>query len=394
MSKKNKDLIVGLDIGTSKIIAVVADITEEGKPSIIGMESQESRGLKKGMVVNIEETVTAISRAIQEAERMAGYKVREVYTSLSGSHIQSFNSVGTVVIKDKEVTPDDVERAIKMASARAIPVGQKVLHVLPQEFVIDGQGGIRDPIRINGQRLEAKVHIVTCALSATQNIVKCVRRAGLDIANNNGTVLAQLASSHAVLTEDEKDLGVCLIDIGGGTTDIAVWHQGAIRHSSVIPIAGDQVTGDITMAFHTSTQDAEYLKCQYGYALEELANPEDCLDVTGRDAAAPRKYSRLALAKIIQLRIEELYELAQLKLRQAGFEKVLSSGIVLTGGTAVMHGMIKLGEKIFCMPVRLGVPRYQGNLADIVQAPRFATTFGLLLEAQIQKATPSFSKTA
>jgi cell division protein FtsA len=382
MGKENKDLIVGLDIGTSKIVALVAEITEEEKLSVIGMGSQESRGLKKGVVVNIEQTVSTVSRVIQEVELMADCKVREVYTGIAGSHIKSFNSDGMVAIKDKEVTPADVERVIETARARPIPADQEILHILTQEFVIDGQDGIREPIGMSGMRLEVKAHIVTGAVSAAQNILKCVRRSGLEV---NDIVLQPLASSYAVLSEDEKDLGVCLIDIGGGTTDLAVWTQGAIRYTSVIPIAGDQVTNDIAMAMRTPTRDAEDIKCKYGCALSQLADTEDFLEVVGVDDRPSRKLSRHALAEVIQPRLEELYELILHELRRAGFEDVLSSGIVITGGAAVMPGMIELGEEIFHMPVRLGAPKYRGSLADVVQNPRFSTAYGLLLEAQMQR---------
>ncbi|MGB4468248.1 MAG: cell division protein FtsA [Azovibrio sp.] len=382
MSRENKDLIVGLDIGTSKIVALVGEITAEGRLNVIGMGSQDSRGLKKGVVVNIEETVHTISRVIQEVELMADCKVRDVYTGIAGSHIKSFNSDGMVAIKDKEVTPADVDRVIETARARPIPADQEILHILTQEFVIDGQDGIREPIGMSGMRLEVKVHIVTGAVSAAQNIVKCVRRCGLEV---NDIVLQPLASSYAVLSEDEKDLGVCLIDIGGGTTDIAVWTQGAIRHTSVIPIAGDQITNDIAMALRTPTRDAEDIKCKNGCALSQLADPEDILEVAGVDERPSRKLSRRALADVIQPRVEELFELIQHELRRAGFEDVLSSGIVITGGAAVMPGMIELGEEIFHMPVRQGTPKYQGSLADVVMNPRFSTAYGLLLEAQTQR---------
>jgi cell division protein FtsA len=382
MSKESKDLIVGLDIGTSKIVALVAEMTEEGTLNVIGMSSRESHGLKKGVVVNIEETVGTISLVIQELELMADCKVRNVYTGIAGSHIKSFNSDGMVAIKDKEVTPADVDRVIETARARPIPADQEILHILTQEFVIDGQDGIREPIGMSGMRLEVKAHIVTGAVSAAQNIVKCVRRGGLIV---NDIVLQPLASSYAVLSEDEKDLGVCLIDIGGGTTDLAVWTQGAIRHTSVIPIAGDQVTNDIAMAMRTPTRDAEDIKCKYGCALSQLADPEDFLEVAGVDDRPSRKLSRRALADVIQPRLEELYELIQHELRRAGFEDVLSSGIVITGGAAIMPGMIELGEEIFHMPVRLGAPKYRGSLADVVQNPRFSTAYGLLLEAQMQR---------
>jgi len=382
MSRDNNDLIVGLDIGTSKIVALVGEISPEGRLNVIGMGSQDSKGLKKGVVVNIEETVQTISRVVQEVELMADCKVRDVYTGIAGSHIKSFNSEGMVAIKDKEVSETDVERVIETARAMPIPAEQEILHILTQEFVIDGQDGIREPIGMSGMRLEVKTHIVTGAISAAQNIVKCVRRCGLEV---NDLVLQPLASSYATLSEDEKDLGVCLIDIGGGTTDLAVWTQGAIRYTSVIPIAGDQITNDIAMALRTPTREAEDIKCKYGCALSQLADPEETLEVAGVDDRPSRKMARRALADVIQPRVEELYELIQNELRRAGFEEVLSSGIVLTGGAAVMPGMIELGEEIFHMPVRMGMPKYHGSLADVVQSPRFSTAYGLLLEAQTQR---------
>ena len=382
MSRDNKEIIVGLDIGTTKIVALVAEVSAEGRLNVIGMGSQDSRGLKKGVVVNIEDTVATISRVIQEVELMADCKVKDVFTGIAGSHIKSFNSDGMVAIKDKEVTPTDVERVVETARAMPIPAEQEILHILTQEFVIDGQDGIREPIGMSGMRLEVRVHIVTGAVSSAQNIVKCVRRCGLEV---NDLVLQPLASSYAVLSEDEKDLGVCLVDIGGGTTDLAVWTQGAIRHTSVIPIAGDQITNDIAMALRTPTREAEDIKCKFGCALADLADPEDVLDVAGVDDRPSRKLSRRALADVIQPRVEELFELVQAELRRSGFDQVLSSGIVLTGGSSVMPGMIELGEEVFHMPVRLGIPKYNGALADVVQHPRFATACGLLLEAQTQR---------
>ena len=382
MSRDNKDLVVGLDIGTSRIIALVADLDQEGRLNVIGVGSQESRGLKKGAVVNIEEAVHTISRVIQEVELMADCKVSHVYTGIAGSPIKSFNSNGRVAIKDKEVTQADVERVIETARAMPIPADQEILHILTQEFVIDGQDSIREPIGMSGMRLEVKTHIVTGAVSAAQNIVKCVRRCGLEA---NDLVLQPLASSYAVLSEDEKDLGVCLIDIGGGTTDIAVWTQGAIRHTSVIPIAGDQVTNDIAMALRTPTREAEDIKIRFGCALTHMADASESIDVAGVDDRPSRKLSRRALADVIQPRVEELFELIQHELRRAGFEDVLSSGIVLTGGASAMPGMVELGEEIFHMPVRLGSPKYTGSLADVVQSPRFSTAYGLLLEAQTQR---------
>ncbi|GIK24949.1 MAG: cell division protein FtsA [Betaproteobacteria bacterium] len=383
MSKEVKNLIVGLDIGTSKIVAIVAELTPEGRLEILGLGShQESRGLKKGVVVNIEATVNAISRVVQEVELMADCKVKEVYTGIAGSHIKSFNSNGMVAIKDKEVSPMDVDRVIETARAMPIPSDQQILHILTQEFIVDGQDGVREPIGMSGVRLEVRTHIVTGAVSAAQNIVKCVRRCGLEVID---LVLQPLASSYAVLTEDEKELGVCLVDIGGGTTDIAVFTQGAIRHTAVIPVAGDQITNDIAHALRTPTTEAEEIKIHYGVALQQLADPEEMFEVPGIGERGPRRLSRQALADVIEPRVTELYELIQSELRRSGYQELLSSGIVLTGGSSVMRGMVELGEEIFHMPVRLGIPKYAGSLAEVVQHPRYATAMGLLLEGMVQK---------
>ncbi|PWB41533.1 MAG: cell division protein FtsA [Rhodocyclales bacterium] len=383
MSKEVKNLIVGLDIGTSKIVAIVAELTPEGRLEILGLGShQESRGLKKGVVVNIEATVNAISRVVQEVELMADCKVKEVYTGIAGSHIKSFNSNGMVAIKDKEVSPMDVDRVIETARAMPIPSDQQILHILTQEFIVDGQDGVREPIGMSGVRLEVRTHIVTGAVSAAQNIVKCVRRCGLEVID---LVLQPLASSYAVLTEDEKELGVCLVDIGGGTTDIAVFTQGAIRHTAVIPVAGDQITNDIAHALRTPTTEAEEIKIHYGVALQQLADPEEMFEVPGIGERGPRRLSRQALADVIEPRVTELYELIQSELRRSGYQELLSSGIVLTGGSSVMRGMVELGEEIFHMPVRLGIPKYAGSLAEVVQHPRYATAMGLLLEGMAQK---------
>ncbi|MSQ70413.1 MAG: cell division protein FtsA [Betaproteobacteria bacterium] len=382
MRKDEKNLIVGLDIGTSKVVAMVAEITPEGRLGIIGMGSHESKGLKKGVVVNIEATVLAIQRALEEAELMADCKIERVYTGIAGSHIRSFNSTGMVAIKDKEVTPLDVERVIETARAMPIPTDQQVLHILTQEFIIDGQDGVREPLGMSGVRLEVKVHIVTGAVSAAQNIVKCVRRCGLEV---NDLILQPLASSLAVLTEDEKELGVCLVDIGGGTTDIAVFREGAIRHTAVVPIAGDQITNDIAMALRTPTAEAEELKIRYGCALRQLAEADMMIEVPGVGDRPPRQLSRQTLAEVVEPRVEEMYSMIQHVLRESGYEELLSSGIVLTGGSSVMQGMVELGEEIFHMPVRLGMPRYGGGLSDVVRSPRFATVVGLLHEGMAQK---------
>ena len=379
--KDAKNLIVGLDIGTSKVVAVVAEISPDGRMELVGMGSHDSRGLKKGVVVNIEATVNAIQRALEEAELMADCKIQHVFTGIAGSHIRSFNSTGMVAIKEKEVTALDVERAIETARAMPIPTDQQVLHILTQEFIVDGQDGVKEPIGMSGVRLEVKVHIVTGAVSAAQNIVKCVRRCGLEV---NDLILQPLASSLAVLTEDERELGVCLVDIGGGTTDIAVFREGAIRHTAVVPIAGDQITNDIAMALRTPTAEAEELKIRQGCALRQLADPAQMIEVPGVGDRPPRQLSRQTLAEVIEPRVEELYSMVQKVLRDSGYEELLSSGIVLTGGSSVMQGMVDLGEEIFHMPVRLGVPRYSGGLSDVVRNPRYATVVGLLLEGMVQ----------
>jgi cell division protein FtsA len=374
--KESKNLIVGLDIGTSKIVAIVAELRPEGGFEVIGMGSSPSRGLKKGVVVNIESTVNAIQRALEEAELMADCKIRDVWTGIAGSHIRSFNSHGMVAIKDREVAQSDVDRVVETAKAIPIPTDQQILHVLNQEFVIDGQEDVREPLGMSGVRLEVKVHIVTGAVSAAQNIMKCVRRCGLEV---NDLILQPLASAMAVLSEDEKDLGVCLVDIGGGTSDIAVFTQGAIRHTAVIPIAGDQITNDIAMALRTPTKEAEEIKRRYGCALRELADPQDMVEVPGVGERTSKKMSRQTLAEVIEPRVEELYSLVQAELRRSGFEELLSSGIVITGGSASMQGMVELGEEVFHMPVRLGLPSYTGGLSEVIRNPRYSTGVGLLL---------------
>jgi cell division protein FtsA len=381
MGKETKNLIVGLDIGTSKIVAMAAELMPDGQMEVRGIGSHESKGLRKGVVVNIEATVGAIQRALEEAELMADAKITRVYTGIAGNHIRSFNSTGMVAIKDKEVTAIDVDRAVETARAMPIPNDQQVLHILTQEFVIDGQDGIREPLGMSGHRLEVKVHIVTGAVSAAQNIVKCVRRCGLEVAD---LVLQPLASAVAVLSEDEKELGVALVDIGGGTTDVAIFTHGAIRHTAVIPIAGDQITNDIAMALRTPTPEAEVIKLRHGVALRQLADQREMVEVPGLGDRNARELSRQTLAEVIEPRVEELYNLVQQVLRQSGYEELISSGIVLTGGSAVMQGMVELGEEIFHMPVRIGVPRYSGALADVVRNPRYATAVGLLLEGKAQ----------
>ena len=377
MSKKGDEgLIVGLDIGTSKVLAIVGEVSSSGEVEVIGVGHHPSRGMKKGVVVNIESTVQSIQRAVEEAELMAGCQIHSVFAGIAGSHINSFNSHGIVAIKDKEVGPSDVERVIEAARALAIPTDQKVLHILPQEFIIDKQEGVREPIGMCGVRLEAKVHIVTGAVSAAQNIIKCVRRCGLEV---DDIILEQLASSMSVLTEDEKELGVCLVDIGGGTTDISVFTEGAIRHTAVIPIAGDQVTNDIAVALRTPTQFAEEIKKKYGCALTQLAKADETIEVPSVGDRPPRKLARQTLAEVVEPRIEELFGLILAELRRSGFEDLVGSGIVLTGGSSKMEGMVELAEEVFHMPVRIGIPQYVGGLSGVVHNPIFATGVGLVL---------------
>jgi cell division protein FtsA len=376
VKRDDRNLLVGLDIGTSKVVAIVAEVAPEGQIEVIGIGSSASRGLKRGVVVNIESTVQSIQRAVEEAELMAGCEINSVYTGIAGSHVKSINSHGIVAIRDKEVTPADVERVIDAAKAVAIPADQRVLHVLPQEFIIDSQEGIPEPIGMSGVRLEAKVHLVTGAVSAAQNIVKCVQRCGLTVED---IVLEQLASSYAVLTDDEKELGICLVDLGGGTTDIAVFCGGAIQHTAVIPIAGSQVTNDIAVSLRTPAQYAEEIKIKYACALSQLANPDETIEVPSVGDRPPRRLARQTLAEVVEPRYEELFHLVRKELRRAGFEELIAAGVVLTGGSAKMEGAIELAEEVFHMPVRLGIPQHVDGLVDVVRNPIHATGVGLLL---------------
>lgn len=374
-NQEHKNLVVGLDLGTSKIVVIVGEIQEDGTLEVIGVGTHPSLGMKKGMVVNIEATVSAIQRALAEAERAADCKINGVYTGIAGSHIKGFNSDGMVKIKENEVTQSDIDRVLETAGSINLGSDQQILHILEQEFTIDGQEGIKKPLGMSGMRLEVEVHIVSGAVSAVQNIMKCIHRCGLEV---NGLILQPLASSRAILDDDEKELGVCIVDIGGGTTDIAVFTRGAIRHTAVIPIAGDQITNDIAMALHTPTQEAEKIKIKYGCALRQLAN-DTIIEVPGVGERSARMLSRTTLTEVIEPRVEELYLLIQAELRRSGFEDLLSSGIVITGGSSAMQGMVELGEEIFQLPVRLGIPKYVGGLSEAIKTPRMATGVGLLL---------------
>ena len=382
MAKRiDKNLIVGLDIGTSKVVAIVGEISVDDEIEIIGIGSSRSRGLKKGVVVNIESTVHSIQRAIEEAELMAGCEIHSVYAGIAGSHIRSLNSHGIVAIRDHEVSTGDVDRVIDAARAVAIPADQKILHILPQEFVIDSQEGIKEPVGMSGVRLEAKVHMVMGSVSAAQNIVKCVRRCGLEV---DDIILEQLAASYSVLTDDEKDLGACLVDIGGGTTDIAIFTDGSIHHTAVIPIAGDQVTNDIAVALRTPTQHAEDIKVQYACALTQLANSQETIEVPSVGDRPARRLARQTLAEVVEPRYEELFSLVQAELRRSGYEDLVTAGVVLTGGSSKMEGVTELAEEIFHMPVRVGMPQFVSGLSDVVRSPIYSTGVGLLLFGRLQ----------
>ena len=381
ISKDSKDLIVGLDIGTSRVVALVAELNSDGQFNVIGLGQVASKGLKKGVVVNIEATVQSIQKALEEAEVMADRRIAQVFAGIAGNHIHSFNSTGMVAIRDKEVTQGDVDRVIETAKAINIPTDQQIIHILTQDFIIDRQEDVREPIGMSGVRLEVKVHIVTGAVSAAQNIVKCVRRCGLEV---NDLILQPIASSVAVLTEDEKELGVVLIDIGGGTTDIAIFSQGAIRHTAIIPIAGDQITNDIAMALRTPTIEAEDLKIHFGVARQDMASSSENIEVPGVGDRESRSMSRQSLAAVIEPRVEELLRLVREVIRESGMEHLVSSGVVLTGGTALMPGIVEIAEEVFAKPARVGIPEYRGHLSEILRSPRYSTGLGLLMEGRVQ----------
>ncbi|MVF11200.1 cell division protein FtsA [Ketobacter sp. MCCC 1A13808] len=381
MSNMGSRMIVGLDIGTTKVVTIVGQLKGDGHIEIIGIGSCPSRGLKKGVVVDIESTVQSIQRAIEEAELMAGCQIHSVYVGIAGSHIRSLNSHGIVAIKDREVNRADLERVIDAAQAVPIPADQKVLHILPQEYIIDSQEGIKEPMGMSGVRLESKVHLVTCAVNAAQNIERCVRRCGLEVED---IILEQLASAYAVLTDDEKELGVCMVDIGGGTTDIAVFTEGSIRHTAVIPIAGDQVTNDIAMALRTPTEHANEIKIKYACCLTQLAGPQETIRVASVGDRPSRELSRQALAEVVEPRYDELFSLVQAELRRSGYEDLIAAGIVLTGGSSKMEGAVELAEEIFHMPVRLASPHSIQGLTEMVKNPIYATGVGLLKYGQKQ----------
>ena len=381
-SKHSENMIVALDIGTSKVVALVGEISNEGRLNVIGIGKHPSRGMKKGVVVNIDATIESIQRAVEEAELMAGVNIQTVFAGIAGSHIRSMNSHGVVAIKDNEVTDADIERVMDSARAIAIPADQLILHVLPQEFIIDDQDGIREPIGMSGVRMEANVHMVTGSRSAAQNIVKCVERCDLVVED---IILEQVASGQSVLQDDERELGVCLVDIGGGTSDIAVFLNGAIQHTAVIPVAGDQVTNDIAVAVRTPTVNAEEIKIRYGCALRQLADDEE-IEVPGVGEREPRRLSTQTLASVIEPRYEELFLMIQDELKRSGYDTRIGAGIVLTGGSSSMKGVVELAEEVFHMPVRIGAPREIGGLKGEVENPMHSTGVGLLLYGAAQQA--------
>ncbi len=376
MAYNKQDIIVGLDIGTTKIAVIVAQLTPDQKVDIIGIGTHPSNGLRKGVVINIEATVNSIKQAIEEAELMAGCKISSVYAGIAGSHIKGFNSHGIVAVKNKEVTSKDVERVIDAAKAVAIPMDREVLHILPQEYIVDEQDGIREPLGMSGVRLEAKVHIVTGAVSSAQNIVKSANRVGLSVAD---IVLEPIASAEAVLSAEEKELGVAMIDIGGGTTDITIFHAGAIKHTAVLPLGGNHLTNDVAAGLRTPASAAEDLKRRYGCALSSLVSSSETIEVPSTGGREPRVVSRTLLAEIIQPRVEEIFNLVHRELIKSGFDEFLTGGVVLTGGSVLLSGIVELGEQIFSMPVRVGYPTGVGGLVDVVNSPAFATGVGLVL---------------
>ena len=375
-SMSQSEMLVGLDIGTSKVVAVVAEVTSDNSTEIIGLGIHPSRGLRNGVVVDIDSTTSAIKKSISEAESMAGCHISSCYVGISGSHIRGLNSEGVVPIRDGDVKYSDVDRVIETAQAMAIPADQRLLHVLPRDYIIDKQDGIKEPLGMAGSRLEAKVHLVTCSNNASQNIHKCVSACGLDV---EGFVLEQLASSYAVLTKDERDLGVCLIDIGGGTTDIAVFIDGSISFTDVLPIAGDHVTNDIAEALRTPPTQAEDIKQQYGCAVSSLTRPDELMMVPGMGGRPERELSRQALADVLERRYVEIFSMAQQKLNQSGFESLIPAGIVITGGASKVEGSTELAEEVFHAPVRLGSPQSISGFKEIINNPIYATAAGLLL---------------
>jgi cell division protein FtsA len=383
---KKDPIVVGLDIGTTKICAVVGEVGGD-QVNVIGLGTYPSKGLRKGVVVNIESTVQSIKKAVEEAELMAGYQITSVYAGIAGGHIKGLNSHGVIAVKNREVGPNEVKRVIDAASAVAIPMDREVIHIIPQEFIVDGQDGIKDPVGMSGVRLEGRVHIVTGAITSAQNIVKCANRAGLDV---DDIVLEQLGSSEAVITPEEKDLGVAIIDIGGGTTDLVIFANGAIKHTAVFSVAGSHVTNDIAMGLRTPVEEAEKIKIRYGCSLVSMVRKDETIEVPSVGGRKPRVLSRQTLAEIIEPRVEEMLTFVYDEVVRAGYAKLIASGVVLTGGSAILDGMPELAEQIFNLPVRRGTPLGIGGLVDLVNSPKYATGVGLVLFGSKNKAQSRF----
>lgn len=371
---KSHEIVVGLDVGTTKVSAIVGEMVGE-TVDVIGIGTARSCGLRKGVVINIEETVSSIRAAVEEAERMAGIRVTSVFTGISGGHIRGFNSHGIVAVSDDEITYDDVARVIDAAKAVAIPLDREVIHILPQEYVIDDQDGIREPTGMHGVRLEARVHIVTSAASSARNVIRCANQAGLEV---DAIVLQQLASAEATLTQDEKDLGVCLVDIGGGTADIAIFSDGAIVHTSVLPLGGNHVTNDIALGMRTPQQEAERLKRTHGCAVVGRIDPKDLIEVPSVGGRQPRPLSRQILCEIIEARVEEIFQLVKSEVRRTGYEDLLASGVVLTGGTSMLDCIEDVAEEVLGLPIRRGEPAGVMGMTEKVDTPEYATGVGLV----------------
>lgn len=381
------DIVVGLDIGTTKIAIIVAQRSPGGKVDIIGIGSHPSEGLRKGVVINIEATVNSIQAAAEEAELMAGCEITDVYAGIAGSHIKGFNSHGIVAVKNKEVTPKDVERVIDAARAVAIPTDREILHILPQEYMVDDQDGIREPLGMSGVRLEAKVHIVTGSVTSAQNIVKSANRVGLNVVD---IVLEPIASAEAVLSPEEKELGVAMVDIGGGTTDVTIFHAGAVKHTAVLPLGGNHVTNDIAAGLRTPSSAAEDIKCRYGCALGSMVEASETIEVPSTGGREPRVMARQVLTEIVEARMEEVLALVHRELIRSGFDEFLSAGVVLTGGSSMLEGCAELGERMFGMPCRIGYPSGVGGLVDVVNSPKYATGVGLVLYGARKGTTQGF----
>ncbi len=383
---KRDELVVGIDIGTTKICTIVGEVTNEGI-DVVGIGTHPSKGLRKGVVVNIESTVSSIRKAVEEAELMAGCEITSAYAGIAGGHIKGLNSHGIVAIKDREVGTMDVERVIDAAQAVSIPLDREVIHVIPQQYIVDDQDGVKDPVGMSGVRLEAKVHIVTGAVTSAQNIIKCCNRAGLNV---NDIVLQQLASSEAVLSADEKELGVALLDIGGGTTDLAIYSGGSIVHTAVLTLGGNHLTNDVAVGLRTPAHEAEKIKQRYGCCTAGLVHKDETIEVPSVGGRPPRVLSRQILAEILEPRMEEIFVLIQQEIVKSGFEDMVAAGVVLTGGTSMLEGADQLAEQIFNLPVRKGVPKKIGGLVDVVRNPMYSTGVGLVIAGSHSKEDKRF----